>query len=178
LFKEGDRQDPANYRPVSILPILYKLFSRIVHGRVKECLGKAQSEDQAGIRPGFCCEDHLFTFTQLQEKCDEWGLELWLVAVDFEKAFDTIEHEAIWQALASQGVPNKVIQVFKHLYGGQQGTVGGDRVSRKFAIGRGSRQGDPISPALFNAVLEEVFRKLKTKWREEGKGLTVGQRRG
>ena len=97
IFKKGDPQNPENYRPICILPILYKLFSRILCARIKDILLKAQSVDQAGFRPGFSCDDHMFTITLLAEKMNEYNLPLWVVAVDFRKAFDTINHGSLWQ---------------------------------------------------------------------------------
>jgi hypothetical protein len=58
LFKKGDPQLPSNYRPISILPILYKLFSRILHQRLRKYLDPEQCVDQAVFRAGFSCEDH------------------------------------------------------------------------------------------------------------------------
>ena len=46
---------PGNYRPISILPILYKLFSRVLDARLKVLLSKTQSVDQAGFKKGFGC---------------------------------------------------------------------------------------------------------------------------
>ena len=57
-----------NYRPISILPILLKLFSRVLCARIANILSKAQTLDQAGFRPGYSCDDHLFALTMLYEK--------------------------------------------------------------------------------------------------------------
>ena len=71
LFKKGDVKSLENYRPISILPILLKLFSRVLLARIGDTLHRAQSGDQAGFRQGFGCDDHLFTLTMLYEKCQE-----------------------------------------------------------------------------------------------------------
>ena len=162
--KKGDSRKAENYRPIAILPILYKLFSKVVCARVKDTLILAQSCDQAGFRPGYCCEDHLFTVTQLLEKTNEFNHPIWFVVVDFKKAFDTICHDSLWQALRDQGVHWQYIDVLKELYAGQQGQVlsGADK-SRRFNIERGSKQGDPISPVLFNATLEQAMRRAKSQ---------------
>ncbi len=104
LFKKGDAKHLENYRPITILPILYKVFARLLHARMRTVLENAQSPDQAGFRQGFSCEDHLFTVTQIIERFTEFNLPLWICAVDFKKAFDTVEHQAIWDALVQQGV--------------------------------------------------------------------------
>ena len=92
LFKKGDALDPANYRPIASLPILYKLFTRCLCGRIGPTLDSQQSEDQAGFRKHFSCDDHLFVIRQLSEKAAEFCLPLWVVAIDFQKAFDSFSH--------------------------------------------------------------------------------------
>eukprot|EP00973_Karenia_brevis_P028267 3894935-Karenia_brevis.AAC.1 len=92
LFKSGDPQKPANYRPICAIPPLYKLFARLLYTRIAPTLHAQQSHDQAGFRPHFSTLDHLFTFTCLEEKAHEFQLPLWLAAIDFRKAFDTVEH--------------------------------------------------------------------------------------
>ena len=115
LYKTGDAQLPGNYRPVSILPILCKLFSRVAHERVRWVLACAQTPDQSGFRPGHCCDDHLFAITMLYENAAEWNMELWIAAVDFEKAFESVEHKALWEALETQGVDRMYVEVWENV---------------------------------------------------------------
>ena len=85
------------------------MFIKVISSRVKGALIKEQSRDQAGFRPGFSCEDHLFTVSQLLEKASEFSIPMWVVVVDFKKAFDMIDHDSIWQALHEQGVQGHYI---------------------------------------------------------------------
>jgi hypothetical protein len=82
LFQKGDPKMPANYRPIAILPILYKLFSRMLCLRIQPGLLGKQSVDQAAYRPGYSTEDHLLSTTLLVERCSEWNVELWMGLVD------------------------------------------------------------------------------------------------
>ena len=84
--------------------------------------------------------------------------------VNFEKAFDSIEHEALWQVLADQGVDDDYIDLLAVLYSNQIACVTGGANSQDFPVGRGVKQGDPISALLFIAVMETLFRNLKQKW--------------
>ena len=174
LFKKGDTKAPCNYRPIALLQILYKLFSRVLHERLKPFLLPEQSIDQAGFRSSFSCEDHLLTMVLLYEKMAEHNLSLWIAVVDFEKAFDSVEHEAIWEAMLAQHAPSEYVAVLQKIYEGQTGQIIADRCSRVFGMGRGTRQGDPISPMLFNAVLEHMMRHLKHKWERKRYGVKVG----
>jgi len=137
-----------------------------------------QSVDQAGFRPGFACDDHLFVLTILTEMFSEHRQPLWIVAVDFRKAFDSISHANLWNALVSQGVPGTYVHFLKKLYGNQSGAIHTDCLSKEFKIGRGVRQGDPISPILFNAALEELMRQLCSKWQAQEKcGIDIRSRK-
>jgi len=173
LFKSGDPTLPSNYRPITILPLLYKLFSRLLRRRLTCILDTQQSIDQAGFRAGFSAEDHLFVLAMLQQKCEEFRSELWMAALDFKKAFDTVRHSTIWKALSEQHVPGGYVQLLRKLYAEQQGSVQTDATSKLFKIERGTKQGDPMSPIIFNAVLEHIIRPLKKKWAKEKRGVDL-----
>jgi len=164
IFKKGDPALPSNYRPIAIVPILYKLFSRMLCGRIKSSITGQQSVDQAAYRNGFSTEDHLLALTLLLETCAEWNLHLWLGLVDFEKAFDTVEHAPLWDALTELGVRAEYVDLIKMLYREQKSTVFSGSESRPFTLERGVKQGDPVSSLLFLAVMEVCFRRLKAKW--------------
>ena len=133
--------------------------------RLKDVLVKKLSVDQAAYRPTFSTEDHLLTTTLLVERAAEWGMDLWLGLVDFEKAFDSVEHLSLWKTMEEQEVNGEYINILKSLYRNQTATVNSGKDSRQFAISRGVKQGDPISALLFSAVMEEIFQRLKRKWR-------------
>ena len=174
LFKKGDDRLPGNYRPICIIPILYKVFSKVICSRIKQRLIAGQSHDQAGFRPNYSCDDHLFAITLLAEKCNEFNLPLWIATCDYKKAFDSISHGSIWMSLTAQGVPAAYVELLSKLYKGQHANVKGNSTSREFGIGKGTKQGDPISPMIFNSVLEQVMRTVKEKWRKKKLGIQLG----
>ena len=85
LFKKGDPKQPSNYRPIAILPLLYKLFSRPLCARLEEKIISQQSVDQAAYRKRYSTDDHVLILSLLLERCSEWSAEVWLALVDFEK---------------------------------------------------------------------------------------------
>eukprot|EP00973_Karenia_brevis_P000277 38848-Karenia_brevis.AAC.1 len=106
-----------------MLPVLYKIFAKLICNRIGGTLNKHQPADQAGFRSGYSCDDHLLTVVQLIEKHSEFNLPLWAAAIDFEKAFDSIEHDSLWQALLNMEVPTLYVKVLASLYVGQCGSV-------------------------------------------------------
>ena len=133
-------------------------------GRLRGRIMSQQSVDQAAYRQGFCTEDHLLSTTLLLEQCSEWNIDVWLGFVDFEKAFDTVEHNSLWEALVDLGIQPAYVNLLKILYRSQLATVASGAESRSFSLERGVKQGDPISSFLFIAVMEVIFRRLKTRW--------------
>ena len=72
--------------------------------RISKTLDEAQPVEQAGFRQGFCCMDHIQTVSRVIEVCREYRMPLVLTFVDYEKACDSVETNAILSALVDQGV--------------------------------------------------------------------------
>ena len=87
-----------------------------------------------------------------------------------------MEHDRLWEseALYQQKVPNKYTAKFAQLYRGQSANIITDKASKELKIGRGTKQGDPLSPKLFNAVLEKAFTRAKEHWKSKGWGISIG----
>eukprot|EP00959_Pyramimonas_sp_CCMP1952_P379275 7944848-Pyramimonas_sp.AAC.1 len=81
--------------------------------RLRDRVVREQSVDQAAYRPGYSTIDHLMSTTFLFEACRNYNVEVWAAMVDFEKAFDTVEHDTLWKALEQQCIPIEYINVLK-----------------------------------------------------------------
>ncbi|GBP92567.1 Retrovirus-related Pol polyprotein from type-1 retrotransposable element R2 [Eumeta japonica] len=137
--------------------------------RLELDIEKHQTKEQAGFRPGFSTIDHIHTTEQIVEKYQEFKSPLYLAYVDYAKAFDSITHDSIWQALKHQNIPDIYINIIKNIYIKSTSRVKLDRLGPKINIRRGVKQGDPLSPKLFIAVLQNIMKDLK--W--EGKGINI-----
>lgn len=173
FFKKGDRMELKNYRPITKTSHLYKLFIKIIANRLTKTLDDHQSVNQAGFRSGFSTTDHLFVVQQLIEKLSEHKMNLFMGFVDFEKAFDSIEHPFLWLAMKEHGVNQKYIRLMKKIYEKSTAVIQMENRSREFKIGRGIKQGCCLSPKEFNGALEKVFKNLD--WSQ--KGLKIDKRR-
>ena len=173
LPKQGDLSATGNWRPIAILKIPYKLFSRLLYQRLREPLGQQQSYDQVGCRTDFSVDDAYVVFDTVCGKALEWNLPLWFASLDLRKAFDRIEYGSLFAALEFQGVHRSYLSLLALMYHGQTGSVQG---SRPFNIRRGVKQGDIISPMLFNAGLELAIRNWKSRLTHEGLALDQAER--
>ncbi|KAE9414817.1 hypothetical protein Angca_004552, partial [Angiostrongylus cantonensis] len=161
LFKKGDLHDIGNYCPICLLSVVYKLFTRVILNRIDRTLDEGQPCQQAGFRKGFSTMDHIHMLTRLIEVSREYKRPLCLTFIDLEKAFDSIEIEAVMDSLGSQGFPTQYIKILRELYNNFTTKISPFYNDINVDVKRGVRQGDTISPKLFTATLQNVMRSLE-----------------
>ena len=116
LFKrKGNPQVCDNHRGISLLSIAGKILARILLNRLNEHLERSGllPESQCGFRKIRGTIDMIFTARQLQEKCQEQNVDLYMTFVDLTKAFDTISRERLWKIMAKFGCPAKFIAMVR-----------------------------------------------------------------
>ena len=166
LHKKGDRKDISNYRPISLLSCVYKIFTKVLTQRITNTLDENQPHEQGGFRKGFATSDHLQVVNQVVEKTNEYKIPLAIAFVDYSKAFDSVDTFEVMTALREQNVPETYIEIFQYIYINATSHIRLHENSPSFPLQKGVRQGDTSSPKLFNAVLERAFRKLD--WSRNG----------
>ena len=112
--KKGDVEDVGNNRPICSLLALYKLMTTVLYSRLYPRLDQIQAEDQAGFRSSYQTTDHLATYRMIDQRCDEWGVKMWVATIDFMKAFHSITHKSIWDALKSIGIEHVYLHLLKN----------------------------------------------------------------
>ena len=98
-----------SHRGISLLSAAGKIFARILLNRLSSHITpEVVPETQCGFRSNRSTVDMIFCLRQLQEKCIEQDRPLYIVFVDFTKAFDTVGRTGLWQLLKKYGCPGKV----------------------------------------------------------------------
>ena len=88
FFKKGNIKDIKNY--------MYKLFTKIITTRLEKKLDENQTREQAGFRDKYSTTDHIHAINQLKEKCREYNIPQCVDFMDYEKAFDSVQTQAIF----------------------------------------------------------------------------------
>ena len=180
LFKKGDPELPKNNRPISVIPVMAKLFSIVLDARIQGLVEERLAAEQFGFRKGRGCTDAVHTLQLLMEKSAEWGEPLFMAASDVEKAFGLVHHADLFAAALRCGIGARLVATLKSFYADLHAKVflwdGAE--SRSFGVQRGVRQGDPLSTLLFNLVLNEVLEEVRTTWDRRGYGAEAGSTLG
>ncbi|KAK6735227.1 hypothetical protein RB195_018418 [Necator americanus] len=129
-------------------------------------LDEAQPQEQAGFRQRFSCLDHIQTVSRVIEACRGYRLPLVLTFVDYEKAFDSVETNAILSALVDQVVNSSYVRTLANYYDRCTTKIQLFHYSLTIPIGKGVRQGGIISPKLFTAALQWIMKSLS--WGKKG----------
>ncbi|KAE9412872.1 hypothetical protein Angca_002890, partial [Angiostrongylus cantonensis] len=116
LFKKSDLHEIGNYRPICLLSVVDKLFSRVILNRIDRTLNDGQPREQAGFRKGLSTINCIHTITRITEVSREYKKPLCLNFIDLQKAFDSNEIEAVMETLGSHGVPIQYLKIIRELY--------------------------------------------------------------
>ena len=164
LYKnKGDRGDCNNYRGISLLSIVGKVFARVILARLQVLADRIYPESQCGFRSQRSTIDMIFSLRQLQEKCREQRMPLFLSFIDLTKAFDLVSWDGLFKVLPKIGCPPKLLNMIISFHKDMKGTVlFNGNLSEPFPIRNGVKQGCVLAPTLFgiffSLVLKHAFR--------------------
>ena len=161
LFKNGSKDDPLNYRGITIGCCVGKLFTKILNQRLENFFTKRNliKKEQIGFCKNKRTTDHLFVLKTLVDKYTQQGSKhLFTCLVDFRKAFDTVGHNELFLKLRLNGVSDLFYNVLKNMYDKTELCVKIDsnHTTDFFPSDIGVRQGDNLSPNLFKLFINDL----------------------
>ena len=162
LFKEGDKSDPGNYRGISLISCLGKLYLSLWAKRLADFLEPVLDDEQGGFRCTRSTVDQALALKEILVQRKRSGNATYLCFVDFRKAFDTVWHDGLWKRMWDSGVKGKPWRIVRNLYSSISSSVKvGGKASRRVQMRQGVRQGCPLSPILFNCFINELAKRLR-----------------
>ena len=160
--KDRDKKLIKNWRPISLLNIDTKLISKVLAGRLKNVLPSLITSHQTAYVNGRFISEGGRLISDVLEICDKLQIKSFLMTVDIEKAFDSINHCFLIKVLEKYGFEKDFIKWIKILLQNQESCIVNEGTTTNyFKLEKGSRQGDPISAYLFILVLEILFLFIK-----------------
>ena len=153
--------DPANYRGISLLSCVGKIFESCLHHRIMTYLDAFGLLDdiQNGFRPKRSAEQHLFA---LDESILQGGKNLPVCYIDIKKAFPSVRRDSLLRALHDVGVTGSIWYVICSMYENTQSTIViGTSASTGYEIRNGVREGAILSPLLFTIFLNPLLLELR-----------------
>ena len=161
-----------NWRPISLLNVIYKLASAVIANRFKEVLNNLINENQKRFIAGRFLDENVRLIYDVLFETKKQNIPGLLLSVDFEKAFDTVSWSFIMEVLEYFNF-GKSIKTWVSLFqkGSETCILQNGSLSEFFNIGRGCRQGDPISPYIFILCAEILGKMIRND--QDIKGITI-----
>jgi hypothetical protein len=166
--KEADARTLKKFRPIALTNCCFKIFSKACANRLGNCADRLISSNQTAFIRGRYILESVVTAHEVVHDVHHNKEEGVILKLDYEKAYDKVDLSFLEEMLRQRGFSQKWIDKIHMLTcGGSVGIRINDQNSDFFLTGKGLRQGDPMSPILYNLVAD-VFSKMLTRAANQG----------
>ena len=156
---KGNPKECSNYRTIALISHASKVMLKILQARLQQYVNWELPDVQAGFWKGRGTRDQIVNIRWIIEKAREFQKDICFYFIDYDKAFDCVDHNKLWKILKEMGIPGHLTRLLRNLCAGQEATVRtGHGTTDWFQIGKGVCQGCILSPCWFNFYAEYIMR--------------------
>jgi hypothetical protein len=159
VFKKGDVNEPKNYRGISLVSHVGKLFTGLLNKRFLKWAEQHNilTDAQFGSRPGFGTTDAIFALLSLITSKLRKGKRLYCCLVGYTRAFDSVTHSKLWQTLVRCGITGKLLTVIRSMYDKIQSCIKlNGKCSDFFKCSNGLIHGESLSRLLYSLHVNDM----------------------
>ena len=160
IYKKGEKSQPLNYHPISLVPCLAKVYMYIMHSHIFAWAvdNNILPKEQTAFQKNKGTENNLFILHSLiMLNKSKKAAKMYAFFADLKQACDSVNHDLLWNKLKIMGLSPKIIKnlaPFYALLSLKINTKNG--WTKEIKINRGVLQGDPLSPLLFILFLADL----------------------
>ena len=162
IFKKGDKRFPENYRGITIINCLAKVYDMVLCKRLQ--LWFSPFREQAGSQRGRGCLEHITTLRLITEIAVKKKFKLYIVFVDFAQAYDKVSRVMLFTILKRLGCGATMILALIAMYKITQSVIGAALITASVGV----RQGSPTSCLLFVIFVNDLIKIIKERCRPDG----------
>ena len=164
IYKRDDKEDLGNWRPITLLCLDYKIITKTIATRLKRILPDLIHDDQTCAVPDRIIFSNLYTIRDAITYSQHKKQNLFIVSYDFEKAFDSVDHDYYYKVLHHMNFGSTYINFFKNIYADRTSMVMNDgRLTGRIPLKRGFLQGDSLSLPSFVIVAETASNHIRAQ---------------